>query len=78
MPCIFNPGYIGPNPPGCDPDCVEEGQCTVPGCGVCPESQLPRCNPAREPKENPKQQQQNQEPQKQEQQNQERKQEQQK
>eukprot|EP00099_Drosophila_melanogaster_P024249 NP_652582.1 uncharacterized protein Dmel_CG5693 [Drosophila melanogaster] len=46
MPCIFNPGYIGPDPPCCDPDCLEEGHCTVPECGVCPESQLPRCNPA--------------------------------
>jgi len=48
MPCIFNPGYIGPDPPCCDPDCLEEGHCTVPECGVCPESQLPRCNPAPE------------------------------
>ncbi|KAH8413037.1 hypothetical protein KR009_007593, partial [Drosophila setifemur] len=50
MPCIFNPGYIGPNPPCCDPDCLVEGNCTVPECGVCPESQLPRCCPARAPK----------------------------
>ncbi|EDW90148.1 uncharacterized protein LOC6529432 [Drosophila yakuba] len=49
MPCIFNPGYIGPDPPCCDPDCLEEGHCTVPECGVCPESQLPRCNPAPQP-----------------------------
>ncbi|KAH8283017.1 hypothetical protein KR054_011575 [Drosophila jambulina] len=41
MPCIFNPGYIGPDPPCSDPDGG---------------SQLPRCNPAREPKKNPEQQ----------------------
>ncbi|XP_020812524.1 probable serine/threonine-protein kinase DDB_G0281745 [Drosophila serrata] len=61
MSRMFNPGYIGPDPPCCDPECSAE-------------SQLPCCNPARESKKKPEQQ--NQEPQKQEQQNQEQKQEQ--
>ncbi|KAH8273621.1 hypothetical protein KR018_004596 [Drosophila ironensis] len=50
MPCIFNPGYIGPTPPCCDTDCLDEDKCTVPECGVCSEHKLPCCFPARPPK----------------------------
>ncbi|XP_034666058.1 uncharacterized protein LOC117899996 [Drosophila subobscura] len=47
MPCIFNPGYIGPHPPCCDPDCVQEGQCHNRQCGPCPGEQPPHgCSPA--------------------------------
>ncbi|EDV30900.1 uncharacterized protein Dana_GF14808 [Drosophila ananassae] len=51
MPCIFNPGYIGPDPPCCDTDCMEENNCPNPACDVCPEAQLPCCSPARPKKE---------------------------
>ncbi|EDW39753.1 GL14554 [Drosophila persimilis] len=47
MPCVFNPGYIGPNPPCCDPDCVVEGHCNNWECGPCPGEHPPcGCSPA--------------------------------
>ncbi|KRF98622.1 uncharacterized protein Dwil_GK28230 [Drosophila willistoni] len=36
MPVMFNPYYIGPNPPCCDTDCTEGGNCPIPECGPCP------------------------------------------
>ncbi|KAH8392180.1 hypothetical protein KR215_002529, partial [Drosophila sulfurigaster] len=47
MPCIFNPGYIGPNPPCCDPECTEAGNCNNPECGPCPGPRAPcgGCSP---------------------------------
>ncbi|XP_034473269.1 male-specific sperm protein Mst84Dd-like [Drosophila innubila] len=41
MPCVFNPGYIGPNPPCCDPDCTDENNCNNPECGPCPGPNAP-------------------------------------
>jgi len=47
MPCVFNPGYIGPNPPCCDPDCTDEYNCNNPECGPCPGPRAPcgGCSP---------------------------------
>ncbi|KAH8419480.1 hypothetical protein KR222_008149, partial [Zaprionus bogoriensis] len=41
MPIVFNPGYIGPNPPCCDTDCTVEGECQCPECGPCPGPRAP-------------------------------------
>ncbi|XP_062130120.1 male-specific sperm protein Mst84Db-like [Drosophila sulfurigaster albostrigata] len=51
MPCIFNPGYIGPNPPCCDPECTEAGNCNNPECGPCPGPRAPcgGCSPPIDP-----------------------------
>nr|XP_032294644.1 uncharacterized protein LOC116651746 [Drosophila virilis] len=48
MPIIFNPGYIGPNPPCCDTDCTDESECPNAECGPCPGPRAPcgGCSPA--------------------------------
>ncbi|EDW04138.1 male-specific sperm protein Mst84Da [Drosophila grimshawi] len=48
MSYVFNPGYIGPNPPCCDPECTDENDCPNAECGPCPGPQAPcgGCSPA--------------------------------
>ncbi|EDW12923.2 Tes106 [Drosophila mojavensis] len=50
MVIMFNPGYIGPNPPCCDTDCTCENNCPNTECGPCPGPNAPcgGCSPAAE------------------------------